>query len=258
MQRAHRGARRCDDRPRRRPARGDRRAAPRDRLRALVRAPRRSRHAADEPRDRHSDWARELPRLNVEDAGTADVNSLAMLARSRDRRRLGGRRGRPRRRRRQRDRGHLPVGRARRGPRAALARARPQRARARARRAARRGPRHARDRGPPVHLAPHRAGPPEVGLREGRRAQPPRARLARLRPGRLAALNPDLEARDALLTRLEHRQAPRRAVGGAAEDRAVRGFEAEHRDPRCGMDPLVKARQARRLPAQLEPQAGGR
>ena len=32
----------------------------------------------------HNDWARELPRLNVEDAGTADVNSLAMLARSRD------------------------------------------------------------------------------------------------------------------------------------------------------------------------------
>ena len=32
----------------------------------------------------HHDWARELPRLNVEDAGTADVNSLAVLARSRD------------------------------------------------------------------------------------------------------------------------------------------------------------------------------
>lgn len=32
----------------------------------------------------HNDWARELPRLNIDDAGTADVNSLAVLARSRD------------------------------------------------------------------------------------------------------------------------------------------------------------------------------
>jgi DNA-binding CsgD family transcriptional regulator len=32
----------------------------------------------------HNDWARDLPRLNVEDAGTADVNSLVVLARSRD------------------------------------------------------------------------------------------------------------------------------------------------------------------------------
>ena len=32
----------------------------------------------------HNDWARELPRLNVDDAGTADVNSLVVLARSRD------------------------------------------------------------------------------------------------------------------------------------------------------------------------------
>jgi DNA-binding CsgD family transcriptional regulator len=32
----------------------------------------------------HNDWARDLPRLNVEDAGTADVNSLLVLARSRD------------------------------------------------------------------------------------------------------------------------------------------------------------------------------
>lgn len=31
-----------------------------------------------------NDWARELPRLNVDDAGTGDVNNLIVLARSRD------------------------------------------------------------------------------------------------------------------------------------------------------------------------------
>ena len=43
----------------------------------------------------------------------------------------------------------------------------------------------------------------------------------------------------------------------AAEDRAVRRLEAEHGDARRGMDPLVKAWQPGRLPAQRQPQPGG-
>ena len=60
-------------------------------------------------------------------------------------------------------------------------------ARARARGAAARGARDARARRASLHLPPHGAGPPEVRVREGRCAEPPRVAVGRVLAGRLKA-----------------------------------------------------------------------